>query len=507
MKKIITLIMAVCMMASVMGISALAADYTGPETHQIPGIVDFETEVAKQYYGATAQPKTFYNLASFNFVAADGVTGNKFLDMRPGSNVAGKVAVKFSDFVYDETAVDGIQPEKLVISFDARYSLINYTSKNSGNFGTYDHIVLGTATDDLGIQSGGVTNAIAKFYYTFNEDNEMNSINYHLGSSWHGLAATAMNNHSYKSALTNGEWVKYTFVIDLTRDSNGACSITWYINDAKYGPVPYEGSTPIAKLNALSIATGKDNEMEVDNIRAYTIPKEKIAVVGQDLPETDAPITADGVVIDFNHEINDGAEGYISVYKNEAELIKGVDYTIEPIEGTTGAKTVKSMKIKFTEEPLSYLSTYTVKASAEYYGADEIPVGEEMTLASFTTQAPPQILLSDLSIKKGFLAETPVTSLSDVLGSTVTVQATVTNGEVSGEATGLVFFGVYKNGSLVSVAYVNKTFDQAETETISVKLKMPQATSSDTVEVKAFACESIFNISPFATPIQVSTAD
>ena len=508
MKKFITLIMAVCMLAGVMSISAFADDvYTGPKTHTIPGIVDFEEEEAgKYYYGTNATPKTFYNLASFNYVIADEATENQYLDMRSGSNVACKVAVKFSDFLYDSTAADGVQPTKLVLSFDARYSLINYTSKNSGNFGTYNHIVIGSATDDLGIQSGGVTNAVATFYYTFSEDNKIGGIQYNTGGGRHGLVDTAMNNHSYKAAINNGDWVKYTFIIDLTQNDSGKCSITWYINDAKHGPVAYEGTNAIEKINALAICTNKDNEMEVDNIRAYTVAKEEIAVVGQDLPATDVPVSADSVTVNFNHEIVAAADSYITVYKGNEPLIKGIDYTLEPVYGTTGAKSAKALKVKFAE-PLNYETTYTVKASADYYGADEIPVGEEMTLAAFTTQAPPQINLSALAIKKGFLAETPVTSLSDVLGSTVTVSATASNGEVSGEAMGIVFFGVYKNGNLISVAYVNKTFDEAETDTISVKLKLPQATASDTVEVKAFACESIFNLTPFATPVQVSTAD
>ena len=47
MKKIITILMAVCLMVSMLGVSALAeTTYTGPQTHTYPVLIDFNDENA-----------------------------------------------------------------------------------------------------------------------------------------------------------------------------------------------------------------------------------------------------------------------------------------------------------------------------------------------------------------------------------------------------------------------------------------------------------------------------
>ena len=85
MKKIINILLAVCLMVSVLSVSALAEGeetvYTGPETHSLPAFIDFNDEKATTYDGNGAdESKHFYHLNSYSYIAVDPEDEtNKFL--------------------------------------------------------------------------------------------------------------------------------------------------------------------------------------------------------------------------------------------------------------------------------------------------------------------------------------------------------------------------------------------------------------------------------------------
>lgn len=110
----------------------------------------------------------------------------------------------------------------------------------------------------------------------------------------------------------------------------------------------------------------------------------------------------------------------------------------------------------------------------------------------------PELELSTLALKKGFFGDVDITKLSEAAGSTINVSTNVT-----GASKGTVMFGVYKNDVLVNLAYVNKTF--SDTDTVSVNIKMPSASDTDTIKLKAFVCKSLADLTPFGTTIELST--
>ena len=312
-----------------------------------------------------------------------------------------------------------------------------------------------------------------------------------------------MNNQAHLAKISNGDKVNYTFVIDLTRDNYGRVNYYTYIDGISSGKL--DGGYNIEKINAISFSGSKNVDFKVDNVRIYTIDNAKIAATGQSVAETNVPVTTEEVTVNFSHEITAAADDYLVVKKGDQVLEAGEDYRIEHVYETTGAKTAKSLKVKFNEA-LSYGTTYTIGGSADYYGIDGYALEAETAFATFETEAAPQINLSNAVISKGFFGGSAITSLAEAAGSTANVSVTVTNEEDTATI-GTVFFGVYKNDVLVSLAFVNKTFAIAEEETVTANLKIPEISGSDEVVVKAFACESLSNLDAYGTVVSLSTAE
>ncbi len=519
MKKIITILMAVCLMVSMLGVSALAeGEYPGPKTHTFPSYIDFNGEAIKRYDDATDNPINFYNMRAYSEIHAydNADTTDKYLLMNSTPGVNGSLGIKFENFTYDEAAAEAgnVQPEKLVISMDVDYdaTITDQTTLGGGGLASRGdiythHIKIGEASADFvlyGQKPAPHTKYVAAWDYTHDTQGNVTGTLYGNNAE---LDATAMNNQAHLAKISNLEKVNYTFVIDLTRDNYNRANYYTYIDGISSGKL--NGSANVTTVNAISFAGSKNVDFKVDNVRIYTIDNAKIAATGTDLVSTtDVPVTTEEVTVNFSHEIIDAADKYIVVKKGSETLVPGTDYTIEHVYSTEpeSAKTAKAFKVKFNED-LSLGTTYTIGGSAEYFGIDGYALEQETTFASFTTELPPQINLSELVIKKGFYGNINVTNLAEVLGSTVSVTTTAVNAEATGTATGTVFFGVYKNDVLVNLAFVKKTFAEDESDTITVNLDLPAATGSDVVEVKAFACEGLGNLDAYGTIHSLSTAN
>ena len=517
MKKIINILLAVCLMVSVLSVSALAETY--PLTHTYPTLIDFNDETTGRYDEVTEIPNNFYHFRKYVEVSAyEGSTTDKYLFINSTSGVNSAAGIKFADFAYDAAAAEAgnVQPKKLVISMDIDYDFTTTSQKTLGGGHATTvytrHIMIGEA-DDTFVQQGNSPAPHSSWtaawdYYTDNAGNVTGT----LYSGSRELAASKMNNQAHLAKISRGDKVNYTFVIDLTRDSYGRANYYVYIDGISSGKL--DGGYDVETVNAISFAGSKEVDFKVDNVRIYTIDNAKIAKTnatvksGEDVVSTEAaPVTTDEVTIDFSHEITAAADEYLVVKKGTEVLEAGDDYTIEHVysteEGT--AKTAKSLKVKFNEA-LSYGTTYTIGGSADYFGIDGYALEAETEFASFTTEAAPQINLSNFVVTKGFFGGTTVENLNDVIGNTANVKVTVANEEGSA-AVGTVFFGVYKNDVLVSLAFVNKTFAVDETEDVTANLKVPAVSDGDTLEIKAFACESLGNLDAYATPLSVSIAD
>jgi len=515
MKKIITILMAVCLMVSLLGVSALAeGEYTGPKTHTLPTLIDFNDETIKRYDDATDNPINFYNMRCRTDVKAYDAddTTDKYLFVDGTSAVNASMGIKFADFTYDTAAADAgnVQPKKLVISVDIDYEATTTAQTTLGGAGVDDdvythHIKIGEASADFvlyGQKPAPHTKYVAAWDYTHDTQGNVTGTLY--GNSY-TLDATAMNNQAHLAKISNGDKVNYTFVIDLTRDDYDRANYYTYIDGVSSGKL--NGSANVETVNAISFSGSKSVDFIVDNVRIYTIDNAKIAATGTDLASTtDVPLTTEEVTVNFSHEITAAADSEIIVKKAGTPLIPGRDYTIEHVVSETGAKTAKAFKVKFNED-LSYGTTYTIGGSADYFGIDGYALEEETTFASFTTEAAPQINLSTISVKKGFYGNIDVTDLADALGSSVSVTTTASNGEATGTATGTVFFGVYKNDILVNLAFVKKTFAEGESDEITVNLDLPAASGSDVIEIKAFACEGLGNLDAYGTVQSLSTAN
>ncbi len=508
MKKIINILLAVCLMVSVLSVSALAETY--PLTHTYPTLIDFNDETTGRYDEVTEIPNNFYHFRKYVEVFAyEGSTTDKYLFINSTSGVNSAAGIKFADFAYDAAAAEAgnDQPKKLVISMDIDYDLTTTSQKTLGGGHATTvytrHIMIGEA-DDTFVQQGNSPAPHSSWtaawdYYTDNAGNVTGT----LYSGSRELAASKMNNQAHLAKISRGDKVNYTFVIDLTRDSYGRANYYVYIDGISSGKL--DGGYDVETVNAISFAGSKEVDFKVDNVRIYTIDNAKIDATGQSVDETDVPVTTNAVTVNFSHEITAAADKYLVVKKGDSVLDVGEDYTIEHIYETTGAKTAKSLKVKFNEA-LSYGTTYTIGGSAYYFGIDGYALDEETEFASFTTELAPQINLSNFVVTKGFFGGTTVENLNDVIGNTANVKVTVANEEGSA-AVGTVFFGVYKNDVLVSLAFVNKTFAVDETEDVTANLKVPAVSDGDTLEIKAFACESLGNLDAYATPLSVSIAD
>ena len=507
MKKIITILMAVCLMVSLLGISALAA----PDVQTRPVLVDFDNETTGQYYNqySVATPTTWFYLQGVVKIMEDST--NKYVRLADNANIPTAGGITFNAFEYDNTVAAGeAQPEKLVISVEAEYEKISGSSASISR--SYNHFLIGKADDAKFVNNstGSTANdnpfgdSNLALRYNLEIDTATSKVD-GMNSATQAYGASEFDNMAFLSTLNAGGKIYYTFVLDHTRDAAGKGNFVIYANGAKSAQKTFMNAN-LDKIEGFSFSAYKDNFVRIDNVRVYTVANEKVAAIGQSVAATDVPYTTEDVTINFSHEIIDAADRYISVKKGDTALTAGVDYTLEHVADTTGAKTNKALKVKFANE-LAYGTTYSVVASADYFGIDGNALDEETTLASFTTEAAPQINLSAFTLKKGIFAGSTITDLSDALGSTVCVTTTATNTDARGAATGTVFFGVYKNDVLVSLAYVNKNFATAEADDISVNVKLPAATDSDTVAIKAFVCEGITNIAPYGTTIQVSTAD
>ena len=533
MKKIINLLLAVCLMVSIFSVSALAEEttYTGPATHSYPTFIDFNEEGITTYDGTGAdESQNFYHLNSYSYIAADPEDAtNRFLWLRGTAAVQGSVAIKFDDFEYDATAPEGVQPEKLVISFDADYKFaannnVNYLLNATTLGWNQQHIAFG-ADEEITANRTNFSNwnTLGRNGLFFNWDYDVDVDNKTVLNPVYGslydrktFESTEMNNLAHIAKINNGDTINYTFVMDLTRDENNKGNVIVYIDGVSSGKLvsDYNGvdgddedtkGDGVEKINTFLFTTNKKNSAAIDNVRIYTIDNAAVTATSASVSGTDVPLTTEEVTVNFSHEITTAADKYLVVKKGEEVLIPGTDYTIEHVVSDTGAKTAKALKVKFADT-LSYATTYSVGASADYFGVDGYTIGEETTFTSFTTESAPQINLSALSIKKGFFGNIDVTSLADCLGSTVSITTTATNAEAD-TAIGTVFFGVYKNGVLVNLAMVNKTFAAAETDEITVNIMLPTATASDVIEIKAFACESLGNLDAYGTVQSISTAD
>ena len=513
MKKIINILLAVCLMVSMLGVSALAeGEYTGPATHTLPVYIDFNDEtVGDNYPPYSTDPENFYNLKSHIRVKSydETDTTDKYIHVDSTPNVGGAMGIKIADFTYDEAAAEAgnVQPTKLVVSMEVKYGdTVPKSGISSLTIGGGSHIKIGKITDsDMALNSGYARfdRAVLAWDYNIDTAGLVTGAYYNTDKTF---SETALDNHAYIEQINDRETMYYTFVIDLTRDAYNRTNVYTYINGSSTGKM--NSITNIETIDAMVLSGWNQIDFNVDNIRIYTIDNAKIAATGSSVDELDVvPVTTNEVIVNFSHEIIDAADKYIVVKKGEQVLEVGEDYTIEHVysteEGT--AKTAKSLKVKFNEA-LSYETEYTIGGSADYYGIDGYALEAETEFATFTTEAAPQINLSNLEVSKGFFGGTAVASLNDVIGSTANVKVTVTNAE-DASAVGTVFFGVYKNDVLVSLAFVNKTFATAETEDITANLKIPAVSSGDTLEIKAFVCEGLGNLDAYATPLSLSTAD
>lgn len=537
MKKIINLLLVVCLMASVICVSALAEEttYTGPQTHTYPTIIDFNDEEAGtgangvRYYDLPLEPKHFYYFEGYTAAHLVSEEPNE-VEMETWSTAAVSAAngIKFDDFEYDSSLEK--QAEKLVVSVDVKYTDLDDDDKDWAELG-YDHRhiyfgykALDTTTVGTIKTSSSDSTKIAWFGNGLSANDKLNGTDDEYFFNWSGtvdvdtdqftgavynngvaLDATALNNQAFKTMVNAGEWLTYTYVMDLTRDENGKGNVIVYVDNEKTDAL-VSREAEVDKINFMMFSINRSRKFRYDNVRIYTIDNDKIAATGQSVATTDVPLTTKEVTVNFSHEITAAADNEIIVKKGSEVLVPVEDYTIEHVVSETGAKTAKAFKVKFTDT-LSYGTTYTIGGSEDYFGIDGYALEEETTFASFTTEAAPQINLSDLEIKKGFYGNIDVTSFADVLGSTVNVTTTATNGEASGEAVGTVFFGVYKNGVLVNLAFVGKTFAEGESDEISVSLDLPAADESDVVEIKAFACEGLGNLDAYGTIKSISSAE
>lgn len=535
MKKIINILLAVCLMVSVLSVSALAEGeetvYAGPMANPIPSLIDFNDEMGSdgtngyRYYNNQREPKHFYYFEGY--VAGFQVGENEVeMENRATAATDATSAIKFEDFEYDPSVEK--QPEKLVVSVDVKYTDINDDGKDSAEFGrSHKHIAFGNKNIDTesvssikvnnvpivwhghALTSNGSFNTSTGddeyfFNWSYNVDVDTDVVTNAVYNNNAVLSETALNNHAYVSKVNNGEWMTLTYVMDLTRDSRGRGNVVVYVDDEKTDTL-VSRQTEVDKINFMIISANRSRMFRYDNVKVYTIDNNPIAATGSSLESTEnVPLTTEEVTVNFSHEITAAADKYLVVKAGDRVLTAGEDYTIEHVVDETGVKTAKALKVKFAED-LKYNKTYTIGGSAEYFGLDGYALGEETTFASFTTEAAPEINLSNLAIKKGFFGDINVTSLRECLGSTVSLTTTVTTGEEA--VLGTVFFGVYKNDVLVNLAMVNKTFVSAESDEITVNIMLPTATESDVVEVKAFVCEGLGNLDAYGTVQTVSTAD
>ena len=384
MKKIISFILTISIFMSLMTIVALAEN-DGPAVHTLPALVDFETEEEGLYYVKEKVPKTFYNIASFNRIKQDEITGNKYLAMTPTPAVSSKNVIMFEDFKYDPTAPDGVQPTKLVITFDAEYEKI---TNSAANIMSTDYIHFGVANTtaiDYGVSA--THEKVFNLYYSGIGENSIGTIGYMSGGSGHGFVASALNNHAYKDLIKNGSKIKYTFVLDLTRNAKGNPSMKFYINDIASPTLTYDGKTEVNSVNSVIFGASKNCIVNIDNVNIFEVPNGKIAFAGTNVSGNNVSLATREILFNFSSGITSAADKYISVFKGETELTQGTDYTIEPYF-KDNEKTPKAFKVVFPKT-LDAATTYTVKADKEYFGADGSPIGEETTLTTFTTQVDP----------------------------------------------------------------------------------------------------------------------
>ena len=105
MKKIINILLAVCLMVSMLGVSALAETY--PLTHTYPTLIDFNDETTGRYDEVDEIPNNFYHFRKYVevFEYEEDPT-DKYLFINSTSGVNSAAGIKFADFAYDAAAAE-----------------------------------------------------------------------------------------------------------------------------------------------------------------------------------------------------------------------------------------------------------------------------------------------------------------------------------------------------------------------------------------------------------------
>ena len=179
MKKIINILLAVCLMVSMLGVSALAEEVatTYPLTHTYPTLIDFNDETTGRYDAVDEIPNNFYHFRKYVEVFAyEENEADKYLLVNSTRDVNSSAGIKFADFTYDEAAAEAgnVQPKKLVISMDIDYDLTTTAQSTLGsghNSTVYTrHIMIGKADDTFVLQGNSAAPhsawAAAWDYYT-----------------------------------------------------------------------------------------------------------------------------------------------------------------------------------------------------------------------------------------------------------------------------------------------------------------------------------------------------
>lgn len=245
----------------------------------------------------------------------------------------------------------------------------------------------------------------------------------------------------------------------------------------------------LALLNGLIFNANKGIKLSVDNVKAYTLPEGTTFEVTS---EDQTNVARDAAFsFTMNGYVDKSELSKIIVKKND-ETLSSDAYTISASDNKTEVESTISVQLN---DKAGYGETYTVSVPASFKNE----VGIEATAAdvNFTTEPAPNFDIT-LSATAG---GSPINSIAEAAEKTVTCNVSATLGQAEASS-GTIFAALYDaEDNIVEYGSVERAFTENSSANVKVSFKVPADATG--MKIKAFACESLSKLEPFATPLVI----
>ncbi len=247
----------------------------------------------------------------------------------------------------------------------------------------------------------------------------------------------------------------------------------------------FNGNAPqLAFLNGLLFNANRGVKLSVDNVKAYTLPADTTFEV----TSGDQTNVARDAAFEFkmNGYIPDSELSKLIVKKNGEELSSDA-YTITTTENQETVESTVSVKLN---DKAGYSETYSVTVPSSF--KNEVEISATPAEVSFTTEPAPKFNIT-LSATAG---GSEVTTIAEAAGKAVTCNVSATLVQEAASS-GTIFAALYDaEDNIVEYGSIDRAFTENSSANVKVSFKVPADPTG--MKIKAFACESLAKLDPFA---------